>query len=342
MRGMRYTARQKRYALKLWLEKRVDVVKVAYLMKCHERTLWLWKAKFNGTMESLENKSCAPHTPNYKAHKKDEIEHIKDIFEKNPDISYTEAYGRLRTEYAYKRTYFGFWRFVTKNGIRQPKKVIDEYIEQPYNTPEMFGVKMQMDVKVVPRECKTGAFKREKDYQYTMIDEATRERFIYPYKEQSTFSTIDFMKRAIVYFGYVPAIIQTDNGTEFTTPKIAKETTVSPVDKFMTKYGIKHKLIRPYTPRHSGKVERSHRTDQECFYNHLQYSTFDELKEKMADWLNRYNNCPHSSLKNRDGKRVFLTPLQKREELYEDYLRDGFRIDDAKEFRIRFLKKKQT
>ena len=97
---------------------------------------------------------------------------------------------------------------------------------------------MQMDVKAVPRECKKGAFKKEKDYQYTMIDEATRERFIYPYQEQSTFSTIDFMKRAIVYFGYFPAIIQTDNGTEFTTPKIAKSTTVSPVDTFLTKYRI--------------------------------------------------------------------------------------------------------
>ena len=39
-----------------------------------------------------------------------------------------------------------------------------------------------------------------KFYQYTIIDEASRERFIYPYKEQSSFSTIDFVKRAIVYF----------------------------------------------------------------------------------------------------------------------------------------------
>lgn len=342
MKGMRYTARQKRYALKLWLEDNVDILKVAYLMKCHERTLWIWKARFDGTLESLENGSTVPHTPNAKAHKKDEIEHIKEIFEKYPDISYTEAYGILRTEYAYSRTYFGFWRFVSKHGIRQPQKTIEKYIEQPYATPEMFGIKMQMDVKVIPRECKKGAFKKEKDYQYTMIDEATRERFIYPYQEQSTFSTIDFIKRAIVYFGYFPAIIQTDNGTEFTTPKIAKSTTVSPVDTFLTKYGIRHKLIRPYTPRHNGKVERSHRTDQKNFYDHLQYSTFEELKEKMAAWLNRYNNCPHSALKNREGKRVFLTPLQKRAELMEDYTRDGFRNELGKEVKIRFLKKRQT
>lgn len=37
-----------------------------------------------------------------------------------------------------------------------------------------------------------------------------------PYKKQSSYLTIDFVKRAIVYFGYKPQIIQTDNGSELT------------------------------------------------------------------------------------------------------------------------------
>ena len=57
----------------------------------------------------------------------------------------------------------------------------------------------------------------EKFYQYTIIDEASRERFIYPYKEQSSYSTVDCVKHAIVYFGYKPITIQTDNGSEFFT-----------------------------------------------------------------------------------------------------------------------------
>lgn len=215
--------------------------------------------------------------------------------------------------------------------------MVEKYVEQPYYTPEMLAVKMQMDVKVVPRSCKNGAFKNEKDFQYTIIDEATRERFIYPYQEQSTWSTIDFLKRAFVYFGYLPMMIQTDNGTEFTTPKTAKSTTISAVDLFLAKYGIIHKLIKPRTPRHNGKVERSHRTDQECFYDHLQYSTYEELKEKMADWLIRYNNRPHSSLRNRFGKRVWLSPLQKRAELMEDYLKCGFMDADDNKITLRFL-----
>ena len=72
-----------------------------------------------------------------------------------------------------------------------------------------------MDVKIVPKKCYTGEL-QDKFYQYTVIDEASRERFIFPYKEQSSYSTIDFIKRSITYFGYKPKIIQTDNGQEFT------------------------------------------------------------------------------------------------------------------------------
>ncbi len=51
---------------------------------------------------------------------------------------------------------------------------------------------------------------------YTIIDEASRERFIYPFKEQSSYSTVQFIHLAISYFGYKPKVIQTDNGFEFT------------------------------------------------------------------------------------------------------------------------------
>lgn len=78
---------------------------------------------------------------------------------------------------------------------------------------------------------------------------------------------------------------------------------------------------------------------KDTYANHLQYSTFEELKEKMADWLNRYNNRPHSSLRNREGKRVWLTPLQKRAELMEDYKKNGFKDENDKEIKIRFLKR---
>lgn len=117
-----------------------------------------------------------------------------------------------------------------------------------------------MDVKYVPAACYSGK-DGERFYQYTMLEEASRVRFIWPYKEQSGYSTVDFVKRAIEFFGYAPKEIQTDNGLEFTNFMRTKR--IHFFDMFCQQFGIIHHLIRPRTPWHNGKVERSHRNDQE-------------------------------------------------------------------------------
>lgn len=347
MKKYRYTARQKRAALKMWLEDKINVWIVCKKFKCTERTLWRWKSLYNGTLESLENKSSRPHTPHPNAHTTSEVETIVSIFKKKPNISYNEAYGILRTEHAYSRSYGGFYNFILKNNIR-PKKEMEKYIPQPYDTPDMLGTKWQMDVKYVPTECYMGQMVYYDDnryFQYTMIDEATRERFLYPYREHNVTSTLDFVKRAIAYFGYAPEIIQTDNGLEFTNHKEKKYkdgTTITTkkehaLDIFLSKIGVRHQLIRAYTPRQNGKVERSHRSDQESFYNYLKFKTYEELKKKMMQWNIRYNNRPHSSLRNREGKRVWLSPLQKREDLL------SLLNEHREEYNtVRFIKMKKT
>jgi hypothetical protein len=91
-----------------------------------------------------------------------------------------------------------------------------KYVPKKYDTPSMIGVKWQVDVKYVPNECKSDIIPLDKRfYQYTCIDEASRERYIYHYFEQTAESTVDFVQRCIKYFGYKPKIIQTDNGMEF-------------------------------------------------------------------------------------------------------------------------------
>lgn len=162
-----------------------------------------------------------------------------------------------------------------------------------------------MDVKYVPAACYSGSIP-QKFYQYTVIDEASRERFIYPYMEQSSYSTVDFVKRAIDYFGYQPQILQTDNGGEFTHLK--KTDRIHPLDVICGKIGIKHKQIRPRTPRHNGKVERSHRNDQERFYNHMSFFSYDDLMIQMRRYLNRSNKIPMQVL-------GWKSPLEKRLEL---------------------------
>lgn len=102
------------------------------------------------------------------------------------------------------------------------------------------------------------------------------------------------MERAIVFFGYAPKEIQTDNGSEFT--HFTRTKRVHPLDVFCARHNIEHKLIRPRTPWHNGKVERSHRNDQERFYNYLSFYSFNDLQLQMKRYLYRSNNIPMSVL----------------------------------------------
>jgi len=84
--------------------------------------------------------------------------------------------------------------------------------------------------------------------------------------------------------------LQTDNGSEFTHTTKTKR--VHPLDLFCEENGIAHKTIHPRTPWHNGKVERSHRSDQERFYNYLSFYSFDDLQIQMKRYLYRSNSIP--------------------------------------------------
>ena len=119
--------------------------------------------------------------------------------------------------------------------------------------------------------------------------------FIFPFKEQSSHSTIQFLKMAIKHFGYKPKIIQTDNCFEFTHFKETKQ--VHPLDLLCQELGIEHKLIRPRTPRHNGKVERSHRNDNRRFYQHLTFFSYDDLIKQMKTYLLSLQTTPYANFR---------------------------------------------
>ncbi|MBR4002649.1 MAG: transposase [Clostridia bacterium] len=308
-----YSAQEKLNALKLLKVSTFEFT--AHRYHCTIQTLYRWKRIYDGTIESLEPKYCAPHTPHPNSHTSEEIKNIKNVIKRNPNIGLNELYGKLRLNYAYVRNPVSLYRFLRKNGWYKDVKKKNKYVPQHYDTPVSIGVKWQLDVKYVPRSCYVGPFQADRHfYQYTVIDEATRERFIYPYEEQIGLSTVDFIKRAIIYYGYKPDIIQTDNGSEFTYTKLKNEKEHI-FDRYCLANKIIHKTIKPRTPRHNGKVERSHRNDNERFYKYLKFYSYEDLKLQMKAYLNRSNSIPISTLKSRDGKLSWLTPKEKRKEL---------------------------
>ena len=258
-----------------------------------------------GTKESLIDKSHKPLSPHPNAHSDIELKWIKDYLRRSPNISMPELYGKLRTNKGYSRHACSLFRVMRKLGYFSKRIKTTKYIPKRYDTPKELGIKWQLDVKFVPSSCYSGLY-NQKFYQYTMIDEASRERFIFPYLEQSSYSSVDFVKRAIIFFNYKPQIIQTDNGAEFT--HIVKTDRVHPLDVLLDSLNITHKLIKPRTPRHNGKVERSHRNDNQRFYNKFKFYSYNDLLIQMKPYLIRSNNIPIQTLN-------WLSPNQTRDKL---------------------------
>ncbi|MCX6765004.1 MAG: integrase core domain-containing protein, partial [Candidatus Nealsonbacteria bacterium] len=58
-------------------------------------------------------------------------------------------------------------------------------------------------------------------------------------------------------------------------------------------------LIDPGKPQQNVFVERSHREDQEKFYEQNIFKSFNDLQKKLRIWNNKYNDTRHCGL---DGK----------------------------------------
>ena len=178
-----------------------------------------WNRKFDGTKESLIDKSHKPLSKHPNAHTDIEIKWIHNYLRRNPHITLCELWYKLKLNKGYSRHPASLYRFLKKIGFYNQINIknTSKYQPKPYDTPSNIGVKWQIDVKFVPNECKCDNLPFDKKYyQYTCIDEASRERFIYHYDSHNPSDTVDFIQRCFLFYGYKPKEIQTDNGTEFT------------------------------------------------------------------------------------------------------------------------------
>jgi transposase InsO family protein len=107
---------------------------------------------------------------------------------------------------------------------------------------------------------------------------------IYPKHNQK--SSIDFIDYIIEKFPFRIQTVRTDRGHEWQA-------------KFhwhVEDQGIRHVYIKPRSPQLNGKVERSHRSDQEEFYQLLNYTDDLDLNKKLEEWERFYNlSRPHGA-----------------------------------------------
>lgn len=127
-----------------------------------------------------------------------------------------------------------------------------------------------------------------KRYQYTAIDDATRARALYIYDEHTQKNAIDFVDRVRAKFPFRIHTIQTDNGHEFQAL----------FHWHCEDLGINHVYIKKASSHLNGKVERSHLTDKQEFYQLVEYTDDIDILKKLEEWEIFYN-CyrPNAALK---------------------------------------------
>ena len=260
--------------------------------------IYFWRSRYDGSLESLACRSRRPHS-HPQAHTPEEIKLISDMRRRNPNLGMIELWHRLRKR-GYSRCPESLFRVMRRLGlIKSTPPKTKRHVPKPYEQMQYPGQRVQIDVKVVPRKCI--ADPELKLYQYTAIDEFSRLRYLGAYAEQSTYSSADFLQKASEWFKrrriHIECV-QTDNGFEFTNRfSSSKRDLPTLFETTAVRLGIRHKLIRPYTPRHNGKVERSHREDVKRFYaSHAFYSLAD-FGGQLAAHQARTNNIPMRPLR---------------------------------------------
>ena len=212
---------------------------------------------------------------------------------RNPDAGLVVFWVKLRQR-GYSRSIPGLYRFLRKQGMMAVHPPNPKYIPKPYELMDYPGQRIQVDVKFVPSAClKNSEVIGKKFFQYTAIDEYSRWRFVEAFEKHSTYSSTMFVDHLVKAFPLPIECIQTDNGTEFTNRFTTNRDKPTLFQAHLEQHGIQHKLIRPFTPRHNGKVERSHRKDNERFYATHTFYSFEDFAKQLKVYNRRdYNNFP--------------------------------------------------
>ena len=275
--------------------KEIKLVDVAKVCPYSKRSLERWLAAYRKYGEKgLEPKSTKP-----KSNPRETPIRIKErIIElrKETKLGALKLHWKLKKEgvFIHPRT---IGKILKKEGLTRKyrtKKIKYKYVRALLKPGEL----VEIDVKYVPQRIKGKRY-----YQFTAIDCASRWRYLQVYDDISTFNALRFLKELIKIAPFRIRAIKTDNGSCFTnryTGYLKSSDPLNPrlhsFDLLCQKLGIIHYLIDPGKPQQNGKVERSHRTDQEQFYDRTTFKNERELKQKLRTWNEEYNNLEHCSL----------------------------------------------
>lgn len=126
------------------------------------------------------------------------------------------------------------------------------------------------EVKVAGTKC----------FQYTAIDDCTRYRLLRLYRQKNQQTSHTFFTTLRTTLPFPIRKLQVDNGTEFPLAFAL----------MVQQAGMRLRYIKPRCPEQNGKVERSHRVDEEEFWSRSTFDSFALAAEALLAWERRYNH----------------------------------------------------
>ncbi len=147
------------------------------------------------------------------------------------------------------------------------------------------GHHIQVDVKFLTFRGKSG--EKVRRFQYTAIDDATRVRALKVYEKHTQANAINF----------IDYISSKSSLSAFARCGPTTVTSFRPNSIGMSKIsGSGTPTSNGALPQLNGKVERSHRSDQQEFYQLLSYKGDVDLEAKLDEWERFYNFArPHGA-----------------------------------------------
>lgn len=267
---------------------------------------WMQNYKKKGEKGLINSKPC-PENPKLRA--------PQNIVDKIIEVRKEFCLGDKKISW-YLKTYYnmnispsGVYVILKRHGLNRLPRNMRKRSKRPVIRYEkkVPGHHVQVDVKFVTLRDTNGRLVRR--YQYTAIDDATRIRALKIYDRHNQANAIDFINHIVDKFPFRIHTVQTDNGHEFNT-------------KFhwhLHDIGINHRYIRAMSPHLNGKVERSHRTDKEEFYQLITYTNDKDLDALLNEWEHFYNFFrPHASL-------GYQTPFERLKVRMEPFMPDDLR-----------------
>lgn len=215
---------------------------------------------------------------------------------RNPDAGLVVFWDKLRQR-GYSRSIPGLYRFLKKRGIMAFHPPNPKYVPKPYEQMEHPGQRIRVNVKFFPSSCLVNNKVIGKHFfsipQLVSFPDGVLLRLL----RNTVLSSAFFVDHLVRAFPCPIECIQTDNGNEFTNRFTSNKDKPTLSQIHLEQHGIRHKLIRPYTPRHNGKVERSHRKDNERFYTTHGFYSFEDFGRQLKLYnCKDYNRFPMRSL----------------------------------------------